>query len=235
MKNLTLLFAGIATMLLIGCKNEDAEKPKVIYKTKAQSTVKEDTTQIEIADLPIQIPGTDILMHPIGSYRVDGKRKAAYGYEKGSFTISNFSELQLTGFLENIKFQNTLNDSISSLTEKPVLIQTATILRNAEKSRQHIMVYTLADADTNQDGKLDGSDIQSLYLSTIHGKNFIKISDELQELIDWNLVEPKGRLYFRTIEDTNKNGEFDNKDVVHYQYADLTSDAWTVKSYNPVK
>ncbi len=236
MKKLSVLFAGIAAIALSSCRNEDAEKPKVIYqKAKTQKQVPVDTAQIEIADLPIQVPGTDILLHPIGNYRVDGKRKASYGYEKGSFTISNFSELQLTGYLQNIKFQSGDSDSIVALTNKQVMIQTATMLRNAEKARQHIMVYTLADMDTNQDGKLDGNDIQSLYLSTIQGKNFIKISEDLQELIDWNLVEPKGRLYFRTIEDTNKNGEFDNNDVLHYQYVDLTSDDWTVRNYNPVK
>jgi hypothetical protein len=32
------------------------------------------------------------------------------------------------------------------------------------------MVYTMFDADTNRDGKLDSSDIKSLYLSEISGK-----------------------------------------------------------------
>jgi hypothetical protein len=43
------------------------------------------------------------------------------------------------------------------------------------------------DADTNRDGKLDSSDIKSLYLSEISGKRFTKVSMDLQELIDWNL------------------------------------------------
>lgn len=236
MKKISVLIAGIAAIALWSCKNGDDEKPKVIYKkTEARNTIKEDTTQFEIADLPIQIPGTDVIVHPIGNYRTDGKRKAAYGYEKGSFTISNFSELELTGFLQNIKFQKADSDSIVSLTDMPVLIQTATMLRNAEKSRQQIIVYTLSDKDTNQDGKLDANDIRSLYLSTIEGNKFTKISPDLHELIDWNLIEPKGRLYFRTIEDTNKNGEFDNNDVLHYQFVDLTRGDWQAQNYNPVK
>ncbi|HEX8562635.1 MAG TPA: hypothetical protein VF676_06625 [Flavobacterium sp.] len=236
MRKISVFIAGIAALLLLSCKNEDAEKPKVIYqKPNAQSDAPK-TSDIEIADLPIQIPGTDILLHPIGNYRVEGRRKASDGYEKGSFTISNFSELELTGYLQNIKFQTSDTDSIVALTDKPVLIQTATILRNAaEKSRQQVVVYTLADQDTNQDQRIDASDIRSLYLSTIEGKNFIKISADLQELIDWNLVEPKGRLYFRTIEDTNKNGEFDSNDVLHYQYVDLTTAQWKVENYNPVR
>jgi hypothetical protein len=61
------------------------------------------------------------------------------------------------------------------------------------------------DADTNRDGKLDSSDIKSLYLSEISGKRFTKVSMDLQ-LIDWNLIDSKSRLYFRTVEDTNKMG-----------------------------
>jgi hypothetical protein len=47
------------------------------------------------------------------------------------------------------------------------------------------------DADTNRDGKLDSSDIKSLYLSEISGKRFTKVSMDLQELIDWNLIDSK--------------------------------------------
>jgi hypothetical protein len=69
--------------------------------------------------------------------------------------------------------------------------------------------------DTNKDGKLDTSDIKALYLSKISGEKFTKISSDFQELIDWKLIE-SNRLYYRTVEDTNKNGQFDKKDVVIY-------------------
>ncbi len=235
MKKFSILFAGIILISASACKNEEADTPKVIYKpAKPQTAVKEDAAEIEVADLPIQIPGTDMLIHPIGNYRVDGKRKSAYGYEKGSFTISNFSEFELTGYLENIKFQSITSDSITALTDKRLLIQTATFLRSSpDKLRQQIVVYTLADGDTNQDGKLDANDIRSLYISDISGKNLTKISPELHELIDWNLVEPIGRLYFRTIEDTNKNGEFDRNDLLHYHFINLGAD-WTVQTYDPI-
>jgi len=236
MKKFPLLFAGFLLLLASSCKKEETEKPKVIYKpAKAQSAVRTDTAEIEVADLPIQIAGTDMLIHPIGNYRVDGKRKSAYGYEKGSFTISNFSEFELTGYLDNIKFQSINSDTIVDLTDKQVLIQTATFLRaSPDKKRQQVVVYTLADSDTNQDGKLDANDIRSLYISDISGAMLTKISPDLHELIDWNLVEPIGRLYFRTIEDTNKNGEFDRNDLLHYHYINLATD-WTVRSYNPVQ
>jgi hypothetical protein len=54
------------------------------------------------------------------------------------------------------------------------------------------MVYTMYDVDTNKDGKLDASDIKSLYLSEISGADLQNFSD-FQELIDWSLIESKNR------------------------------------------
>lgn len=241
MKRIAFLSLSVILLAATACKKEEAEKPKVIYenpeKSKAQPEI--DSSGIEIADLPLHIPGTSYLIHPIGDYRLyDSKnRSSGYGYEKGgSFTVSNYSEYEIAGFLENLKFQEMSSDSIVALTDKPVLIQTATYLKAfADKTKQQIMVYTLADRDTNKDGKLDASDIKSLYISDMGGGRFTKISSELQELVDWNLIESKNRLYFRTIEDTNKNGEFDKDDVLHYNYLDLTSkDGWKVEKYNPI-
>jgi len=73
-----------------------------------------------------------------------------------------------------------------------------------------------------------------LYLSEISGNRFTKMSVDFQELVDWNLIESKSRLYFRTIEDTNKNGAFDKNDVLHYHFIDLTSKEWKVSDYNPI-
>jgi hypothetical protein len=92
----------------------------------------------------------------------------------------------------------------------------------------------MVDMDTNKDGKLDTSDINALYLSKISGEKLTKISTDFQEIIDWNLIESKNRLYFRTVEDTNKNGQFDKKDVVHYNYIDLSGNEWKVVGYKPV-
>lgn len=88
--------------------------------------------------------------------------------------------------------------------------------------------------DTNRDTKLDANDIKALYISTIDGKNLKKLSADMQELIDWNLVESKNRLYFRTIEDTNQNGQFDKNDRINYHFVDLLSPEFTIEKYNPI-
>lgn len=241
MKNTTLFCTLFAVLLLVSCKKEAPEKPKVTYDTSAKpkAAAKIDTTQIEIADLPVQIPGTNFLIFPVGDLNIYGGTSRSAAESSGAndvrFRISNYGENEIAGYLRNLKFQEVGKDSITALSDKPLLIQTATFLKSvADKTKQQVLVYTLADMDTNKDGKLDASDIKSLYLSEISGNRFTKISTDFQELIDWNLVESQNRLYFRTIEDTNKNGEFDKNDILHYHFVDLSNKDWKVSDYKPV-
>ena len=134
-----------------------------------------------------------------------------------------------------MKFQEIGKDTIYALTDKQILIETATYLKTfADKSKQQLLVYSLADMDTNKDGKLDSNDIKSLYISTISGQKFTKLSADFQELIDWKIIESKNLLYFRSIEDTNKNGEFDAEDSLQYHFVNLLDKDWKVNSYKPI-
>jgi len=239
MKAVHIVLMNIAILFLVSCKNE-VEKPKVIYDNGKEKQISRlDSTQISIADLPIQMEGTAYLIHPVGDLRLyERGTKAKYGSSSVidlSFTISNLGDEELTGFLQNLKFQKVDSDSIKALTDKPALILTATYLKAiADKTNKQILVYTMYDVDTNKDGKLDTSDIKSIYLSEISGEHFTKISADYQELIDWNLIESNNRLYFRTVEDTNKNGKFDKNDVLHYNYINLLDKEWAVQSYDPI-
>ena len=240
MKKLHITLIGIAILFLTSCK-EEVEKPKVTYDgaSKTKVLIKVDSSQIQIADLPIQMEGTDYLIHPIADLSIREKGiKSRYGSSSVndlSFTISNYGEFEITGFLQNLKFQKIDSKKKKKLTDKPVLIQTATYLKSvADKTNNQIMVYTMVDMDTNKDGKVDTSDIKALYLSEISGEKFTKISYDFQELIDWKLIGSKNRLYYRTIEDTNKIGEFDKKDVINYYYIDLSKKEWKIIAYEPV-
>jgi hypothetical protein len=237
MKNYLSYIVVILVVLLAACKKEEADKPKVIYEDTAKSkpTAPIDTTQIEVADLPISMEGTNFLIHPIGVVSGRGKGIKSSSDSEQSFTVSNYGEYQITGYLKNLKFQEIGKDSIYALTDKQVLIETATYLKTfGDKSKQQLLVYSLADMDTNKDGKLDSSDIKSLYISSISGKKFTKLSPDLQELIDWKIIESKNVLYFRTIEDTNKNGEFDTEDNLQYHFVNLLDKDWKVMTYKPI-
>ncbi|MBF6641087.1 hypothetical protein IVB69_06320 [Flavobacterium sp. J49] len=235
MKKIGFYIALMLTVTLGSCKKEEAPKPKVIYQdtSKSKTEVPEDTTQIEIADLPVSMDGTNYLIFPIGTVSSDKKGiKSSYDSNTG-YTVSNYGEYQITGYLQNLKFQEIGQDTIYALTDKNVLIETATYLKGiADKTKKQLMVFTLADSDTNKDNKVNNNDIKSLYLSDISGKNFTKISTDFQELIDWNVIESRNRLYFRAIEDTNKNGAFDKEDKLHYYFVNLLDKEWKATEMN---
>lgn len=228
-------------ILTIGCTEKEESTPKVTYptpKAKVETPeVKIDSTQIKVADLPIIMGNTKHLIFAIGDVRLYGNRSSKYGSSKTnsvSYSISNYNRLELTGYLSNLRFQHIDSTKCHTLTNKVIEIQTVTYLEEISKQiNKNILVYTLADGDTNRDGKVDSNDIKSLYLSEINGDNFSKISTELEELLDWNTIEVQKRLYFRTIEDINKNGSFDKDDVIHYYYVDLHNPTWETVKYNP--
>lgn len=238
MKKIQIYIIFLLLILTVGCQNQ--EKPKVIYedsKTVAEPA-KKAAEEIEIADLPIHMEGTKYLLHAIGDVRVS-EVNGSYGSSKTnsvSYALSNYNRFELTGYFENIKFQHIDSTALRPLTDKKIQIQTATFLNTvAAKIKRQILVYSLVDSDTNKDGKIDVNDIKSLYISEFSGAKFTKLSGELQELIDWNIVEAQNRLYFRTIEDINKNGAFDKNDKVHYHYVNLVSKDWDVEDYSPIQ
>jgi hypothetical protein len=227
-----LLFA------FISCKQEK-ETPKVIYdesKSQVENRVK-DTASFKVADLPILMEGTKYLIHPVGDIRVYDTDSKVYGSSKTnqvSYAISNYNRFEITGYFDNLNFQHIDSTNLKPLTNQKIQIQTATFLEGiAAKTKKQIIAYTLVDADTNKDGKINQNDIKSLYLSTASGKKFTKLSEEFQELIDWNIIEAQNRLYFRCIEDINKNGAFDKNDKVHYHYVNLLDNEWKVEVYSP--
>jgi hypothetical protein len=236
MKSPFLIYFVLIVLIFNSCKDEQ-EQPKVIYSDSQKVTEsKIDTTSIKIADLPIFIEGTNYILHPIGDVRVyGGSRSYGSGSSSISFSISNYSRFELTGYLENVRFQHKDSTSFYSLTENRIQIQTVTYPQSfSESSKKQILVYTLTDEDTNRDGKIDSKDIKSLYVSQINGSDFTKLSPDFQEVIDWNIIVVQGKLYFRTIEDINKNGAFDKNDTVHYYFVNLLDKEWVALEYNPI-
>ena len=68
------IFKSCFVLLLltfVSCKKEEADKPKVIYKAPAKTqAVVRDSLQVLIADLPVQMPGTNYLIYPIASMNI---------------------------------------------------------------------------------------------------------------------------------------------------------------------
>lgn len=234
-----VLLTGLCMMILIACQKQE-ETPKVIYENTEEVTEvsyqKIDSTEIKIADLPVKFTGTNYLLHPVGDVRVYNTGSSKYGSSKTnqvSYTISNYSSPEITGFISNVMFQHKDSLSLKPLTNNRMEILSITYLDElALKTQKQFLVYTLVDVDTNRDGRYDSNDIKTLYLSRIDGTSFTKLTPDFHELLEWKIIDHK--LYFRSIEDINKNGEFDSKDAVHYSYVDLLNDEWKMETYNPL-
>jgi len=231
----------ITLFILTSCRTE--EKPKVIYPENAQTNnveLKKDSTLIEISDLPIHIDSTKYIIHPIGEFRMygSGRSKIYFGSSNsgsGSFKISSYNRYEISGNLNNLKFQDLESEKLKQLTEKTIKINSITFLREIfDKTKRQYLIYKVLDQDTNRDGKLDSDDIETLYISNIDGTKFTKLTSEYQELIDWDIIEALNRIYFRSIEDTNKNGEFDKDDRLHYHFVDFNNQEWKVTEYFPI-
>lgn len=226
-------------LLLISCK-KTSETPKVIYtptENISEKTITIDSSRIQVADLPIHIEQTKYLIFPVGDVRIYESKDQTYSSKTSStsYSISNYNRYELTGYLTNLRFQHIDSTTFRTLTSQVLEIHTVTYLEDfAKKNNKDVLVYTLADQDTNKDGKINSNDIKTLYISNINGQNFLKLSKELEELIDWNWVEVQNKLYFRTIEDINKNGNFDQKDNVNYFFVDLKKTPWEAVQYNPL-
>ena len=234
-----LFIAGLCLSAFVSC-NQKEETPKVIYKSaQAKEEVnyqKIDSTEIKVADLPVKFNGTDYLLHPVGDVRVYNTGSSKYGSSKTnqvSYTISNYSSPEITGFISNVMFQHKDSLSLQPLTTNRMEILSITYLDElALKTQKQLLVYTLVDVDTNRDGRYDDNDIKTLYLSNIDGSQLTKLTADLHELLEWKVIDNK--LYFRSIEDINKNGAFDSNDAVHYSYVNLLNDEWKVETYNPL-
>lgn len=233
--------AGLFLSVFVSC-NKETETPKVIYENEKNTSEvkyqKIDSTEIKIADLPVKFNGTNYLLHPIGNVRVYNTGSSKYGSSKTnsqvSYTISNYATPEITGFISNIMFQHKDSLNLNPLTTNRMEILSITYLDElALKTNKQLLVYALVDVDTNKDGRYDDNDIKTLYISNIDGSRFTKLTPELHELLDWEVIE--GKLYFRSIEDINKNGEFDSNDAVHYSFMNLLDSKWNPEPYNPLK
>lgn len=235
---IALLSFGL--VVFVSCK-EEAETPKVIYETEKKtaevSYQKIDSTEINIADLPVKFNGTNYLLHPVGNVRVYSSGSSRSGSSKinnqVSYKISNYSTPEITGYITNVMFQHKDSVALKPLTSNKMQISSINYLDElALKTNKQLLVYTLVDVDTNKDGRYDDNDIKTLYISHINGGKFTKLTPDFHELLDWQVIDEK--LYFRYIEDINKNGEFDSKDAVHYSFIRLTTEEWEPESYNPL-
>jgi hypothetical protein len=236
-----LLLTLCAASLVFSCAQD---KPKINHQQPIDTTAVlddrlKDTTKVLVAHLPVQFDSTDVLL--FGIELVDLQLRG--GLIKGrsdSYSSSDFSSVynsgdNLTGGFINIVFQRK-DGSELALTDKKMKIGSINYLREIFRlTKNAYLIYSVSDRDTNGDKNLDYQDLEALYISNMDGTGFRKITKELHELYDWKSVKGQRKLYFRTLEDINKDGQLNNKDKFHYYYIDFSKEEYSITEYNPVK
>jgi hypothetical protein len=235
-------------LLLFACIKKqpkiDYDKPSGADSITMDSIIS-DTTKTLVAELPVYFDSTDYIIHLIGFVNVEewtGKSRLKIGsysesdYSSSGFSVDSYREDYFSGNITNIVFENIRDGSQHLLAKKALYISYVQYLRElSKKIKRDYIMYSVVDNDNNQDGKLDYNDIRSLYLSNIDGTEFIKISPDFQQYLDGKLILNNLMYYFRTIEDTNKDGDFNSRDNMHYYFVDFTGNSAKVVEYNPFK
>ncbi|MEM5565422.1 hypothetical protein WNY78_09910 [Psychroserpens sp. AS72] len=235
MKNYIIFLVIIISF--IACTKRDNRK--VVNDTKDVSEVKKESKTVAIADLPFVIDSTTYMIHPIGNYTTHKSRSEYIGssgsYTSDNISFTNFSKNRISGSISNVKFQHIDSNELKSLTKNILKIHSMNFLRDLYKKTENgYFVYNLTDKDTNADGDLDYNDLETLYISSLNGTGFRKLSPNGQDLVTWKTILEANKLYFKTIEDIDGNGEFDKKDKMHYFYLDLSVPNSKVIEYDPI-
>jgi hypothetical protein len=232
-----------AAAILVSCGQG---KPTIDYNRGSVDTTSvldesiKDTTKILVSELPITFDSTDILL--FGIRLVDLQERG--GYSKMGSSSSGSSDYgsshlngdNLRGSFVNIVFHDRTGDSERKLTDKKMEIREVNFLRGIfRKTKTGYLLYSISDRDSNGDKELNDGDLEALYISKVDGSDFKKLTKELHELYDWRLIAGDSRIYFRTLEDKNKDGELNNKDKFHYYYIDFSGDKYAISEYNPMQ
>ncbi|WP_462248325.1 hypothetical protein [Ekhidna sp.] len=232
-----LAFFGILTF---SCSQQT---PKIDYENQIDTVatilnIVEDTTKILVSELPVRFDSTEVLIYAVRLVNLQERG----GYSKfgsGSYSSSNisssyFNKDNLSGQFINLVFEDETGNR-TPLTNHKMTINRVLFLRGIyNHTEQQYLMYTLYDRDTNGDGRINRRDLESLYLSDIDGKNFKKISKELHEFYDHRTLKNDNKLYFRTLEDINKDGKLNNQDKFHYYKIEFQEDGFKIDEYSPI-
>lgn len=249
-------FLAVSTFLFISC--DDTRRPQVVYDETISDTLTvenmlEDTTKVLVAGMPIYLDSTEVLIHPIGwvdmyvekyNSLVGGSLNIGYpelGKSKMkdsnySFAVHSNDKDYISGQMVNLIFEDVETGAKHKLTDRVMKILTVSYLRNVWRNTgKQYLLYSVIDKDYNRDGKLDGLDMTSYYMSNLDGTKFTKITEDYHYFDTDQLILKNNRYYFRTLEDVNKDGVFNKKDKYHYYYLDLAHDGLSPVEYFPLE
>jgi hypothetical protein len=239
MKYTAIFFATIT--ILSSCR----DKGRIDYAQSIDTTSVDhddrltDSTKVVVAELPIRFDSTAYLLFGISLVELQDRggysKVSLSSYDDYSSSGSYLHEDEFTGSFINMLFEDASGNQ-RKLTSSKIMIRSATFVREIfRRTKSGYILYSVSDRDSNHDNSLTHADLEALYISRIDGSNFHKLSRELHEFYDWTAIKGDNKIYFRTLEDRNKDGELNNKDIFHYYRMDFSGESYGLTEYYPVK
>ncbi len=157
-----------------------------------------------IADLPIKIDSSSnfIVFHINTLGESDSSDKMSYTSRKEYHH----------SYLKNLIFQNIQTDMRNVLTTDKIEIVSYEQLYVEKNKPENVILYQVID---NFSEDKDALTLTGLYLSTEGGENFTKISEKGHHLTNWEYYPELKKVFFKTIEDSDRNNALDNLDTHH--------------------
>lgn len=220
-----LLFSFFA-LCILACQKKAPTKVAYTAPKNTASTKTTDSSSTLVAELPFQFENSHYLLHLIGTIN---NEEATTKYDN-DYQIANYNDTEITGEISQVLFEKVGSTSTTPLTTSDMVIYNINFCKGTQNTQ---LIYDVVDADSNKDGKINRNDLKSLYWSDESGHHFTKLSPPMQELIDWKWLPATQKIYFRTSEDTNHNGNLDYKDRIRYFYIPIATNAQAIE-YHPV-
>ncbi len=206
-----------------------------------------DTTKAIIARLPLIFDSTSYIIHPIEIVNAENRSDRKFSFASSDYTsrsdywsgdYGNYRDGDyIYGNFINLLFEDLNTGKQELLTSKGIRITMVQFLRPllSKLPESKYLLYWVYDKDSNHDGELNNGDITALYMSDINGHNFKKLTNDTEDYKDGSLLIQNTRYYFRTIEDTNKDGFFNTGDTYHYYFVDLSKPNLVPEEYFPLE
>jgi len=191
------VFSGI---LLVSCIKKE-QKGEVIEKNLNSATVIDNEVDHNkfFVDLPIKLDSSAYILYPVHE-STDSKSDVKISYKSRS---------GYENYIDNLIFQHIESEKTHVLTKNKIKIISYEQLYNLKREAEKIIVYQVID--TFYDDK-ESITLTSLYIGTNDGKLFKKISKSNHHLNGWKYIPESKKVYFKTIEDIDKNNTLDNSD-----------------------
>ncbi len=232
----------LVVIFLFSCGSKH-QTPEVVYPnnmTDSTHTASEldPISRNLFMDFPFAFDSSSLFIYPVrnthDSRGSDNKNNKISSDFMNSYQYSDWAEMSqsgASGWFYNFLFQDENTQDLRPITDKDIRFSEMIIIRDSVSQQAvHTLLLKVYDKDSNQDKLLNREDLISYYVADVNGKNLRKISPE-GHLTSGHIYRKRlKRLYFRTIEDIDKNGIFEKNDPRHqYFYSIKTGKVTEVK------